>query len=92
MLTIYPARRLPIKDRVIGHRCQGFDDAGIARGEIVVVSRAKMDFFSPLYGKGAIAVELKLIHDIRSFRQLFSAQKEHGFDERSFDLPGGHEA
>ena len=81
-----------INDRVIGHRRQGFDDAGIARGEIVVVSRAEMDFPSALYGKGAIAVELKLIDDIRPFRQLLSAQKKHGFDERSFDLPVGHEA
>ena len=33
--------------------------------------------------------KLKLIDDIRPLRQLLSAQKEHGFDERSFDLPVG---
>lgn len=51
---------LAVDDGFIRHRLEGFRDGWIPRGEVVIVTRAEMDFAARLEGDGAISVEFQL--------------------------------
>src|SRR5215472_17494408 len=79
-----------VQDRFIGQRLQRRGDGRITRVELVAVPRPQLQLAVALDGERPVAIQLDLIHPLRSLRQPLLPEQQHGLDETSFDLALWH--